>query len=92
MTGTPPLCAAPDPDPRAPTFDVPAGACDCHFHIFDGPSPQVAERSYTAPPASLPAFLHLQRTLGLTRSVIVQPSVYGTDNLSLIHISEPTRP
>ncbi|MCH2554481.1 MAG: amidohydrolase family protein, partial [SAR116 cluster bacterium] len=80
MTGTPPLCAAPDPDPRAPAFDVQAGACDCHFHIFDGPSPQVAERSYTAPPAPLPAFLHLQRTLGLTRSVIVQPSVYGTDN------------
>ena len=80
MTGTPPLCAAPDPDPRTPAFDVPAGACDCHFHIFDGPSPQVAERSYTAPPAPLPAFRHLQRTLGLTRSVIVQPSVYGTDN------------
>ena len=80
MTGTPPLCAAPDPDPRTPVFDVPAGACDCHFHIFDGPSPQVAERSYTAPPAPLPAFRHLQRALGLTRSVIVQPSVYGTDN------------
>ena len=91
MTGTPPLCAAPDPDPRAPAFDVPAGACDCHFHIFDGPSPQVAERSYTAPPAPLPAFLHLQRTLGLTRSVIVQPSVYGTDNRTTLQtcIADP---
>ena len=68
MTSTPPLCAAPDPDPRAPAFDVPAGAYDCHFHIFDGPSPQVAERSYTAPPAPLPAFRHLQRTLAQSSS------------------------
>ena len=80
MSIEPPLCAAPDPDPIRPGFEVPDRACDCHFHIFDGPSVQVAERSYTAPPAPLPAFRHLQMTLGLTRSVIVQPSVYGTDN------------
>ena len=80
MSMTPPLCAAPDPAPRAPQFALPDGACDCHFHIFDGPSPQVAERSYTAPPAPLDALRHLHRTLGISRSVIVQPSVYGTDN------------
>ena len=80
MSMTPPLCAAPDPAPRAPQFAMPADACDCHFHVFDGPSPQVAERSYTAPPAPLGALRHLHRTLGISRSVIVQPSVYGTDN------------
>ena len=80
MSMTPPLCAAPDPAPRAPQFALPDGACDCHFHIFDGPSLQVAERSYTAPPAPLDALRHLHRTLGISRSVIVQPSVYGNDN------------
>ena len=76
----PPLCAAPDPNPKTPHNLVPAGACDCHFHVFDAPSPQVAERSYTAPTATLAAFQQMQSTLGTQRSVIVQPSIYGTDN------------
>ena len=76
----PSLCASPDPNPRSPKHPIPEGACDCHFHVFDAPSPQVAERSYTAPTASLSAFRHLQSTLGVQRSVIVQPSIYGTDN------------
>ena len=81
----PPVCATPDPHPHAPHFDLPANACDCHFHIFDEPSPQVTERSYTAPAAPESAFTHLQHTLGITRSVIVQPSVYGTDNRTTLN-------
>ena len=69
MSDTPPLCAAPDPSPRAPQVTVPDGATDCHFHIFDGPSPQIAERSYTAPPAPLDAFRHLHTTLRISRLV-----------------------
>ena len=80
MTAAPPLCAAPDPNPKPPGFTIPDRACDCHFHIFDGPSPQVAERSYSAPPAPQAALRHLHRTLGIGRSVIIQPSIYGTDN------------
>lgn len=76
----PPLCAGPDPDPRPPRHRIPDGACDCHFHVFDEPSPQVAERSYSAPRASLDDFRRLQSALGTQRSVIVQPSIYGTDN------------
>jgi predicted TIM-barrel fold metal-dependent hydrolase len=45
-------------------FRVPAGACDCHVHVFG-----------TA--AELSA---LQQALRLSRVVIVQPSVYGSDN------------
>ena len=29
-----PLCAGPDPRPVKPTFTLPRGACDTHFHIF----------------------------------------------------------
>lgn len=32
-----PVCQAADPTPRAPRFAVPAGATDCHFHVF-GPA------------------------------------------------------
>jgi predicted TIM-barrel fold metal-dependent hydrolase len=90
MSDTPPLCAAPDPSPRAPQVTVPDGATDCHFHIFDRPSPQIAERSYTAPPAPLDAFQHLHATLRISRSVIVQPSVYGTDNRTTLAACDST--
>ncbi len=77
---TPPLCRAPRTDAVAPQFEMPANACDCHFHVFDDPSPQVLPRTYTAPRASAEALTQLHRTLGITRGVVVQPSIYGTDN------------
>ena len=72
----------PDPNPRKPRLVAPPGACDCHCHVF-GPSdsfPYVPERNYTPPDAPLEQFLELLDVLGLERAVIVQPSVYGTDN------------
>ena len=75
-----PLCAAADAAPQAPRFTPPPGACDCHSHIFGPASQLVANRLYTPPDASLESYLHLLNALGLSRSVIVQPSVYGTDN------------
>jgi len=62
-------------------FEVPRGACDCHVHIQDPAKfPYVANRVYTPPPASVDELLELQRALHLERVVVVQPSVYGTDN------------
>jgi predicted TIM-barrel fold metal-dependent hydrolase len=61
-------------------FDVPPGACDCHVHVFDPKFPFAERRVYTPPPASVEDLLELQRALRLDRVVIVQPSVYGTDN------------
>ncbi|MFP3519012.1 amidohydrolase family protein, partial [Pseudomonas sp. SIMBA_077] len=56
--------------------------CDCHFHVFgdENGQPFSPHRSYTPPPAPLEAFQRVQKTLGLSRGVIVQPSVYGADN------------
>ena len=76
----PEICAPPLPVTQKPKTALPAGTCDCHFHIFDDPSMQVPERSYTAPKATLGEYQHLQKTLGIQRSVIVQPSIYGSDN------------
>jgi predicted TIM-barrel fold metal-dependent hydrolase len=66
----------------AVAFAVPRGACDCHVHVFgvDAEFPFVRSRSYTPPPASAAELLLLQRALHLARVVIVQPSVYGSDN------------
>lgn len=63
-------------------FAVPAGACDCHTHIFGDPRkfPFWAGRTYTPEPASLAEMKALHRALHIDRVVIVTPSVYGTDN------------
>ena len=77
-----PVCAAPNPDPGSPKVAVPPNACDCHAHIF-GPVeqyPLIPGRTYTPPPASIQAYQRMLSALGLDRAVIVQPSVYGTDN------------
>jgi predicted TIM-barrel fold metal-dependent hydrolase len=69
--------------PKTPVgFRVPPGACDCHVHVF-GTAEEVAfapVRGYTPPPATADELLKLQNALSLSRVVIVQPSVYGTDN------------
>ncbi|MGE0525199.1 MAG: amidohydrolase [Variibacter sp.] len=64
----------------------PRGACDCHVHVI-GPKatfPLARERTYTpmdAPRAALEAML---ARIGLDRVVLVQPSVYGTDNACMM--------
>jgi predicted TIM-barrel fold metal-dependent hydrolase len=63
-------------------FDVPEGACDCHVHVFGDRSrfPFAASRTYTQESASVAELLAIHRALHISRAVIVQPSVYGTDN------------
>jgi predicted TIM-barrel fold metal-dependent hydrolase len=74
--------AAADTVRTAVNFDIPAGACDCHVHVFADSDkyPFAVNRVYTPPVAPVEALLDLQRALRLERVVIVQPSVYGTDN------------
>ncbi len=65
---------------------VPPGACDCHAHIC-GPAARydyAADRIYTPPDALLPAYLRVLDGLGIERAVLVQPSIYGTDNQVLL--------
>jgi predicted TIM-barrel fold metal-dependent hydrolase len=69
--------------PKTPVgFRVPPGACDCHVHVFGKADefPFIAARGYTPPPADADELLRLQNALSLSRVVIVQPSVYGSDN------------
>jgi predicted TIM-barrel fold metal-dependent hydrolase len=76
------MCQGPDPNPTPPRLKAPPGATDTHFHIF-GPEdryPFVPERRFTPPDASVAAYLKMHRTVGLARAVLVQPSMYGTDN------------
>ena len=59
---------------------MPDGATDCHFHIYDARQPVAAETVLRHGDASVEDYRALQRRLGTTRGVLVQPSTYGTDN------------
>jgi 2-pyrone-4,6-dicarboxylate lactonase len=79
-------CSPPDPTPRKPLLSLPPLSCDCHAHIC-GPAsryPYWPGRVYTPPDCLLPAYRHMLATLGVERAVLVQPSVYGSDNSALI--------
>src|SRR5258708_11151034 len=78
----PPVCAGPVLKPRKPSFALPAGAVDCHAHVFGpkGKYGHAADRLYTPPPVFLRDYLNLLDTLGIARAVIVQSGVHGTNN------------
>ena len=63
-------------------FQVPVGACDCHVHIFGDPQryPFIPGRVYTPEPASVVELRAMLDAIHMQRVVVVQPSVYGTDN------------
>src|SRR5690349_13800558 len=64
----------------APKFPVPPGACDTHMHIYE-PGYALREGApHSGQPGTLKHYLEIKKKLGLTRTVIVQPSGYGTDN------------
>jgi predicted TIM-barrel fold metal-dependent hydrolase len=74
--------------PQTPVnFDVPAGACDSHTHIFGDPKkfPLFSGRGYTPETASPEEMAALHRALHIPRVVIVTPSVYGTDNSATLY-------
>src|SRR5262245_32209500 len=81
-----PLCAAPDRAPHLPRIPFPRGACDTHAHIL-GPAarfPYATERIYTPPDSTWADYRALLEILGVERAVLVQPSVYGTDNAAML--------
>src|SRR5258708_40127171 len=69
-------------DMTAVNFEIPANACDSHTHIFGDSAkfPMSPARGYTPEPASVAEMRALHRQLHMDRVVIVQPSIYGTDN------------
>lgn len=81
-----PICPPPDPNPQPPKIKAPPGTIDCHAHVFGPESkyPYSPRRGYTPPDASLTDYLAMHDVLGVERSVLTQPSVYGTDNAAML--------
>jgi D-galactarolactone isomerase len=68
-------------DGRKPRLVTPPRACETHSHIYGPPDryPRIPGRK-PAFGASVEAYKTLLHRLGFERAVIVQPSLYGTDN------------
>jgi len=64
-----------------PKLAAPANACDCHMHIYDAARfPPVRPESRMQVNASVSDYRLLQQRNGTSRTVIVTPAVYATDN------------
>jgi len=95
----PAVTAAPCLPPRAVghavSIDVPAGAWDAHIHAIGAVErfPLAQDRSYTPAFVPIERYVALMDELGLRRAVLVQPSIYGTDNRALLDAlaRHPTR-
>lgn len=61
-------------------FAVPAGACDCHHHIYDKRWPYAKTAVLKPPPATTADYRKYQRQLGTSRSIAVTPSTYAFNN------------
>ena len=69
-----------------PLFEMPAGACDSHVHVFESEAryPHVAKPHYTLPDGPLTKLDSMTSVLGIENFAIVQPSFYGTDNRCML--------
>ena len=81
-----PRSTAPHADPKAPTLQLPRGACDAHCHVF-GPQtvfPFAARRTYTPVDVPVERLAALHAHLGFDRAVIVQAACHGHDHAALL--------
>jgi predicted TIM-barrel fold metal-dependent hydrolase len=65
---------------EAPKLKAPANATDCHHHIYDARYPVDPKATLRPADALVDDYRALQKRIGTTRNVLVQPSTYGTDN------------
>ena len=56
------------------------------MHIYDSRYPKAATAKIDPPDASLTDYLKARARLGIDRTVVVQPSVYGKDNSCLLDV------
>jgi predicted TIM-barrel fold metal-dependent hydrolase len=64
----------------APRLTAPPGACDSHIHIYDPRFPASLPANRLTRNATVADYRMLQKRLGTSRTVVVQPAAYGFDN------------
>jgi predicted TIM-barrel fold metal-dependent hydrolase len=69
---------------EAPRQQAPPNATDSHHHIYDSRFPVDPKAVLRPGDATVADYRLLQKRIGTTRHVIVQPSTYGVDNRCLL--------
>ena len=59
---------------------LPAGACDCHLHVYDDRHAAAPGAVLRPPNASIEQYRRIQSRMGTSRAVLVTPSTYGANN------------
>lgn len=79
-------CLPPQAEVQPVRFAVPAGAWDTHIHAIGAPGrfPLAPDRGYTPAQVPIERYVDLMQRLGIARAVLVQPSIYGTDNRAMV--------
>jgi predicted TIM-barrel fold metal-dependent hydrolase len=65
---------------QAPSLEAPAHACDSHIHIYDPRFPSMGDPTRQPANGTVADYRRLQARLGTSRTVVVTPAVYRTDN------------
>ena len=85
--GRRPEALPPQPDTRAPSWALPQGATDTHFHVI-GPRScfeYADSRRYEVAEAPYEMWRRMADVTGIERGVVVQSSVHGGDNSAMMH-------
>ncbi|HLR12959.1 MAG TPA: amidohydrolase family protein [Burkholderiaceae bacterium] len=82
-----------DPNLKPAQKRLPAGSCDCHFHVFEDVAvfPVADTATYVPALASLTDYERLCREYGIDRAVLVHPSTYGSDHSSYEKLMQENR-
>lgn len=63
-----------------PRLQAPAGTCDTAMHFYNDRYPTAPTALFTPPNAWIDDYLGMCERVGIQRTIVVQPTVYGFDN------------
>jgi predicted TIM-barrel fold metal-dependent hydrolase len=80
------VASPPPPAARVPAKKALRGTTDTHFHIFESTAkyPLSPQRMYDPALSTVDDYRRMADAIGIERMVIVQASIYGTDNTCLM--------
>ncbi len=78
----------PQGNDERPHLKAPAGTCDTHMHIYLRQYPKAPTAKIDPPDAPVSEYLKVRARLGIERTVVVQPTTYGTDNRCTLEAME----